>query len=128
MQRVKGIGGVFLRANDKQKLLEWYRDHLGIDMEDWGGSIFKWKHDQPPHPPGSTTWSLFDKDTEYFGPKTNAFMVNYRVDDLDKMLEQLRAAGVTVDDKIEESDYGRFGWAFDTDGNRFELWQPPEGM
>lgn len=128
MERVKGIGGVFLRAKDKQKLVEWYRDHLGINVEDWGGSVFKWQHEQAPHPAGSTTWSIFEKDSDYFGPRDNSYMVNYRVENLDKMLAQLRAAGVQVDDKIEESEYGRFGWAVDADGNRLELWEPPEGM
>ncbi len=127
MERVKGIGGVFLRAKDRQKLLAWYREHLGIELEDWGGTVFKWQQAAPAGA-GSTTWSVFADDTEYFGPRSNAFMINYRVDDLDRMLDQLRAAGVEVDERVEDSEYGRFGWAVDLDGNRLELWQPPDGM
>jgi len=119
---------VFLRAKDKEKLLEWYRDHLGIEFEEWGGVVFKWQNEESPHRPGSTTWSIFDRDTDYFGPKTSSCMINYRVENLDKMLDQLRTAGVEVDEKVEASEYGRFGWAVDHDGNRIELWEPPEGM
>lgn len=123
MQRVRGIGGIFFKSPDRQRLLEWYRDHLGIDLLDWGGAVFQWGDT------GTTVWSVFAGDSDYFGPERNQFMVNYRVDDLRAMLDQLRAAGVEVLDKIEESEQlGTFGWAVDIDGNRFELWQPPAGM
>lgn len=122
MQRVRGIGGIFFKSPDRQRLLEWYRDHLGIDLLDWGGAVFQWGGE------GTTVWSVFAGDSDYFGRERNQFMVNYRVDDLRAMLDQLRAAGVEVLDKIEESELGAFGWAVDLDGNRFELWQPPAGM
>jgi predicted enzyme related to lactoylglutathione lyase len=121
-ERVTGIGGVFFKARDPEALRRWYADNLGIAVEDYGGAAFRWE------PPGTTVWSIFDGDTDYFGPGSQAWMVNFRVSDLDAMLEQLRAAGAEVDDRIEEHEYGRFGWAVDPEGNRFELWQPPEGM
>lgn len=116
MERVVGIGGVFFRARDPDALRAWYAEHLGVDGQDWGGAVFEG---------GQTVWSIFAGDTEYFGPSGQESMVNYRVPDLDAMLDQLRAAGVPVDPKIDESELGRFGWATDPEGNRFELWQPP---
>jgi predicted enzyme related to lactoylglutathione lyase len=121
MERVTGIGGVFLRAKDAEALRAWYAEHLGIEISEWGGQQFMWT------PGGSTTWAVFAADTDYFGDRGQATMVNYRVPDLDAMLAQLRAAGVEVDDKIEEQEYGRFGWAVDCEGNRLELWEPPAG-
>jgi predicted enzyme related to lactoylglutathione lyase len=122
MERVTGIGGVFQRsAGPAASLLSWYAEHLGVELTEWGAKPFAWT------PGGSTTWSLFDPDTEYFGRPDQPFMVNFRVADLDAMLAQLRAAGVEVVDALEESEHGRFGWAVDPEGTRFELWQPPAG-
>jgi predicted enzyme related to lactoylglutathione lyase len=121
VERVTGIGGVFQRARQSGSLRAWYAEHLGIDLSQWGMKQFAWA------PGGSTTWALFDHDTEYFGRPDQAFMVNFRVADLDAMLAQLRAAGVEVADDVQESEYGRFGWAVDPEGTRFELWQPPPG-
>ena len=117
MQRVRGIGGIFFKAKDPAALSAWYREHLGVPVEDWGGGKFG--------PTGDTIWSPFKEDTTYFAPSTASWMINFRVDDLDAMLAQLRAAGVQVDDKIEDSEFGRFGWAIDLEGNKIELWQPP---
>jgi predicted enzyme related to lactoylglutathione lyase len=126
MERVTGIGGIFFKSNDPKALGAWYSEHLGIALEEWGGHPFRWGDDSPT---GTTVWSPFPADTKYFGPGTAPFMINYRVSDLDAMLAQLRAAGVQVDEKVDESEeMGRFGWAMDPDGNRFELWQPPAGM
>jgi predicted enzyme related to lactoylglutathione lyase len=121
VQRVSGVGGVFVRARDAAALRGWYERHLGIEASDWGGQRFDWSQG------GSTTWSVFAADTGYFGRPDQAYMVNFRVEDLDAMLAQLRGGGVQVVEEIEESDYGRFGWAYDGEGNRFELWQPPAG-
>jgi len=127
MARVTGIGGIFLRARDPKALSAWYAQNLGIVLSDYGGATFLWS-DEVPATTGSTTWSLFPENTKYFGPGTaagpQAAMVNYRVDDLDALLEQLKAAGVTIDPKREDASYGRFAWIVDPEGNRVELWQP----
>jgi predicted enzyme related to lactoylglutathione lyase len=119
MAHVTGIGGVFFKARDPQALKRWYIEHLGFPVEDDGTVMFHWGSEQ-----GLTVWETFDLGTDYFQPSTAPLMINYRVDDLDGLLAQLRAAGVTVDDRIDEEPYGRFGWAMDPEGNRLELWQP----
>jgi predicted enzyme related to lactoylglutathione lyase len=119
VERVQGIGGVFFRARDAQSLARWYEQHLGIPIDEWGGSVLRAEAGDV------TVWSPFKDDTEYFGPSGQQLMVNYRVSDLDAMLEQLRAAGVEVDENRHEDENGRFGWAVDPEGNRIELWQPP---
>jgi len=116
-ETVQGIGGVFFRARDPEALRAWYAEQLGIDMEDYGTTFTAAEGDQ-------TVWAPFAADTEYFGPTGQQSMVNFRVRDLDAMLEQLRAAGVAVDERVEEMEFGRFGWATDLEGNRFELWEP----
>ncbi|HEV7589727.1 MAG TPA: VOC family protein [Longimicrobium sp.] len=128
MEKVTGIGGIFFKTKEPKVLGQWYAEHLGIDVQDWGGAHFPWRDAGDPERAGSTVWSLFPADTKYLDPSTAPFMVNYRVADLDAMLAQLRAGGVDVDEKVDESEYGKFGWAMDPDGNRFELWQPPAGM
>jgi len=120
MERAVGVGGIFFRAKDPRALAEWYREHLGIPVET-GQTFGPLKSLGPDE---MTVWATFPADTPYFGTPS-PFMVNYRVRDLDAMLAQLRAAGAKVDDKVEDYDYGRFGWATDPEGNRFELWQPP---
>jgi predicted enzyme related to lactoylglutathione lyase len=128
MERVTGIGGVFFKARDPRALLEWYRGHLGVEPEPNGEAVvFSWSRTEGPDRPGSTTWAIFPSDTAYFGDRRSQAMINYRVVRLDRMLEQLRAAGAEVDERIEESEFGRFGWATDPEGNRFELWEPPPG-
>jgi predicted enzyme related to lactoylglutathione lyase len=116
-ETVQGIGGVFFRARDPEALRAWYAEQLGIDMEDYGTTFTAAEGDQ-------TVWAPFAADTEYFGPTGQQSMVNFRVRDLDAMLDQLRAAGVAVDERVEEMEFGRFGWATDLEGNRFELWEP----
>lgn len=124
MEKVTGIGGIFFKATDAKALGAWYREHLGIAVdESYGGASFEWREHNDPEVVGSTVWSPFPETTKYFEPTKAPFMINYRVADLDAMLAQLRAAGATVDEKIDDSDYGRFGWATDPEGNRFELWQ-----
>ncbi|MCP5270128.1 MAG: VOC family protein [Burkholderiaceae bacterium] len=128
MKRVTGIGGVFFKANDPKALAEWYRKHLGLEVEEWGGVAFRWKTADNPTGTGSTVWSPFKDDTTYFAPSTASFMVNYRVQDLHAVLSALREEGCSVEDKVEESEYGKFGWVMDPEGNKLELWQPPEGQ
>ncbi len=127
MKRVTGIGGIFFKAKDPKALAAWYERHLGIDVQDWGGAVFRWVTPENPSGTGTTTWSPFKQDTEYFAPGTATFMVNYRVEDLHQLLAALRAEGCRVEDKVEESEYGKFGWVVDPEGNKLELWQPPEG-
>lgn len=124
MERVQGIGGIFFKARDKAALAAWYRDMLGIPIEDWGGAVLKWA-DQHGADEAFTVWSPFAADTEYFAPSSASFMVNFRVRDLGAMLAQLREAGADVQDKVEESEFGRFGWVVDPEGNKIELWEPP---
>ena len=127
MARVTGIGGIFLRARNPKALTAWYAKHLGIAISDYGGASFLWT-DEVPATTGMTTWSLFPEDTKYFGNGNEKgpqqAMVNYRVDDLDALLAQLAAEGVTIDPNRENADYGRFAWIVDPEGNRIELWQP----
>lgn len=125
MRRVTGIGGVFFKAKDPKALSDWYRDHLGMNVEAWGGVAFRWKDDNRGE--GSTIWSPFKDDTSYFAPSQASFMINYRVEDLHAVLAKLREEGCAVDDKVDESEYGKFGWVMDPEGNRLELWQPPAG-
>lgn len=120
MERVRGVGGVFFKARDPKALAKWYRDHLGIAVPE-GQTYAAFESEEGGE---QTVWSAFAADTDYFGPGDSASMINYRVDDLSAMLAQLRDAGVEVVDRVEEHDYGRFGWAVDPEGNRFELWEP----
>ncbi len=126
MRRVTGIGGIFFKANDPKALGAWYRDHLGLDVTDWGGAVFQWGGEGSA--PGMTIWSPFAADTDYMAPSTASFMVNFRVADLEALLAALRAEGCNVVDKTETSEHGRFGWVIDPEGNKVELWQPPEGQ
>ena len=124
MARVTGIGGIFLRASDPKALSAWYAKHLGVPLTEWGGAQFLWSDEVPPTT-GSTAWNVFPADTKYFGTGPQAYMVNYRVDDLDALLTQLAAAGVSIDPKREEdAAFGKFAWITDPEGNRVELWQP----
>ena len=116
-EAVEGIGGVFFRTPDPDGLRAWYAEYLGIAMESYGTTFTARDGDQ-------TVWAPFPDDTDYFGRRDQQLMVNFRVRDLDAMLTQLRAAGVDVDDHVHEQEYGRFGWATDPEGNRFELWEP----
>ena len=126
MQRVTGIGGVFFKADDPESMYQWYEKHLGIKREH-GYVGFKWRGDADPEEHGITTWSIFKRDSKYFDPSTAPLMLNYRVDDLDGLLEALKAEGVRIDPKREDADYGRFAWIFDPEGNKIELWEPPKG-
>ncbi len=128
MKRVTGIGGIFFKSKDPKALAEWYRVHLGVDVQDWGGAIFRWASPDNPSGAGTTVWSLFKADTKHFEPGQAPFMVNYRVADLHGLLAALRSEGCNVVDKVDESEFGKFGWVVDPDGNKVELWQPPEGQ
>ena len=122
-KRVTGIGGIFFKSKDPKVLGKWYADHLGLDGE---MTIFPWRyHDDPEHK-GSTVWSAFAEDTDYFGTGDSQFMINYRVEDLDAVLAALRSEGVEIIGDIADSEYGRFAWIRDPEGRRIELWQGPK--
>jgi len=127
MKRVTGIGGVFIKSRDPVALREWYQRHLGIDVQDWGGVSFRWRSDENPEGVGATVWSVFEASSTYFDPSRAGFMVNYRVENLHELVAVLRAEGCDVDAKVEESEFGKFAWVMDPDGNRLELWEPPAG-
>lgn len=128
MKRVTGIGGIFFKSPDPAALSAWYQKHLGLNVEPWGGVAFRWAGEDNPQGVGSTIWSPFAADTPYFAPSAAPFMVNFRVVDLHALLAALRAEGVQVQDKVEESEYGKFGWILDPDGHKIELWEPPPGQ
>lgn len=125
MKRVTGIGGIFFKSNDPDALCAWYRDHLGLDVTEWGGAIFNWGGKDSEK--GMTIWSVFRNDTSLMEPGTASFMVNYRVADLHALLAALRAEGCNVLDRTDETEHGKFGWVMDPDGNKVELWEPPAG-
>lgn len=135
--RVSGIGGVFFKARNPEETALWYEEHLGIQMEPVGPGIdgrvgqtqersatFQWRHLENPDKVGMTVWAAFPESTRYFSPGKASFMINYRVADLDALLEALREEGVSIDDHRADFDYGRFAWITDPEGNRIELWQP----
>ena len=120
-----GLGGVFFKASDPQRMYKWYEQHLGLRQEE-GGVFFRWREKEA-DTLGTTVWAIFKDDTKYFDPSKAPFMLNYRVDNLDALLTRLRAAGVEVEERREDSEYGRFAWIIDPEGNRIELWEPPKG-
>ena len=128
MKRVTGVGGIFMKSANPKAMRDWYQRHLGIDVQEWGGATFTWKGPQNPDGIGTTVWNIFDASSNYFDPSRSPFMVNYRVADLVALIAALRAEGCNVGEKVDESEYGKFGWVFDPDGNKIELWEPPPGQ
>ncbi|MRW90510.1 VOC family protein [Duganella sp. FT80W] len=125
MKRVTGVGGIFFYAKDPAALREWYRRHLGIDVQPWGGAAFDWADDEGKPVGGTTAWCISAADSGHFAPGGASFMVNYRVDDLAALLQALRDEGCNVLDNADDSEYGKFGWVIDPEGNKVELWEPP---
>ena len=126
MRRVTGIGGIVFKAADPAALQAWYRDHLGMDVQAWGGAALDWVDEAGQPVAGTTAWRVAGQ-AEDFGPGRPAFMVTYRVADLHALLAALRAEGCNVLDKTDESAFGKFGWVVDPEGNQVELWEPPPG-
>jgi predicted enzyme related to lactoylglutathione lyase len=124
MHGVKGIGGVFFRAGNREEVNEWYRINLGVPVTPEGFAVFPWRERDDPQKEQTTIWSSFPEDTDYFGNPRQQFMVNYIVESLDALLAQLKAAGVKIDDHREESEFGKFAWVYDPAGHRIELWEP----
>ncbi|KFF05064.1 VOC family protein [Flavobacterium reichenbachii] len=123
MKKVTGIGGIFFKCNDPAKMREWYKTHLGFDTNDYGNS-FGWKEASDSNANGSTQWSPFPENTQYFEPSAKDFMINYTVADLEALIKQLKKDGVTILDEIETYDYGKFIHILDIEDNKIELWEP----
>lgn len=125
MKKVTGIGGIFFKCKDPGKMNEWYKTHLGFDTNEYGAN-FEWRQEDDPKKKGSTQWSPFAENTTYFEPSAKDFMINYRVENLEALVGQLRKEGVTIVDNIETFDYGKFVHIMDAEGNKIELWEPTE--
>ena len=122
--KVTGIGGVFFLANDDNAVLaKWYEQHLGMPIEAWGGGVFEWPKDTA-EDGGSTVWHVATRDSDWFAPSSARFMINYRVDDLGKLIEKLEAAGIEMHGDVEYHENGAFAWLLDPEGNKIELWEP----
>ena len=128
MKRVTGIGGIFFKAKDAPALRAWYKRHLGIDVQDWGGTAFSWVDSSGKPAGGTTVWCVSPEDGGQFAPGSASFMINYRVDDLHAVVAVLKAEACNVLDRIDDSEYGKFAWLIDPEGNKVELWQPPPGQ
>ena len=128
MKRVTGIGGIFFTAKDAVALRSWYKRHLGIDVQDWGGAAFPWSDSEGKPTGGTTAWLIASAEDSPFAPSTATFMVNYRVEDLHALIGVLREEGCNVLETIEESEFGKFAWVIDPEGNKVELWEPPTGQ
>ena len=122
-RKVTGIGGIFFKCQNPAKVREWYAKHLGFEVNQYG-AVFEWRQGTDSSQKGSTQWSPFSATTKYFGPSTKDFMINYRVGNLNALLEQLRKDGVTITDSIEAAPYGKFVHIMDIEGNKIELWEP----
>ena len=127
MAKVTGIGGVFFKAKDPEKLKQWYVEHLGMKLEDWGGVLFLWKdYAEAQSAAGVTVWHLADADGDWFAPSTSQLMINYRVDDLVELLAQLKVMGIEPIKGPDEEFNGKFAWLMDPEGNKVELWEPKD--
>jgi predicted enzyme related to lactoylglutathione lyase len=125
MKKVTGIGGIFFKCKDTKKMTEWYKTHLGLETNEYGAT-FAWREESDPEKTGATQWSPFAETTKYFEPSTKDFMINYRVADLEALVAALQQEGVTIVDKIETYDYGKFVHILDPEGNKIELWEPAD--
>ncbi len=124
MAKITGIGGVFFKStSDHKALAEWYQKHLGLKLEEFGGALLKWNEDRA-EDLGVTVWSVAESGSEWFSPSQSSFMINYRVDNLNEMLHQLRESGVEILQGPESHENGEFAWLMDPDRNKVELWEP----
>ena len=123
MKKVTGIGGIFFKCKDPKKITEWYQKHLGLETNPYGAT-FEWYEDGEGKKKAQTQWSPFSETTKYFEPSTREFMINYRVENLEALVEELKKANVEFVDAIETYDYGKFVHILDAEGNKIELWEP----
>ena len=124
-KKVTGIGGIFFKCKDPRNMREWYKTHLGLNTTQYG-AMFEWREASDSTKKGVTQWTPFKESTTYFDPSTKDFMINYRVENLDALVEGLKKEGVTIVDSIERYDYGAFVHIVDVEGNKVELWEPKE--
>ena len=123
MKKVTGIGGIFFKCKDPNKMKDWYKTHLGLDTDQYG-TTFEWRQVADTTRKGFTQWSPFSETTKYFEPSEKDFMINYRVENLEALVDQLKNEGVTITDEIETFEYGKFVHIIDVEGNKIELWEP----
>lgn len=127
MKKVTGIGGIFFKTKDPQRMKEWYSKNLGLATNEYG-SVFEFRESDKPENKAYSVWSPFKEDTDYFQPSGKDFMINYRVENIEKLVEELRAAGVTICDEIESYEYGKFVHILDPENNKIELWEPVDSV
>jgi len=125
MKKVTGIGGIFFKCKDPKNLKEWYQTHLGLNTNEYG-TVFEWRQGADSTKKGFTQWSPFKETTRYFEPSTKDFMINYRVENMEALVEELKNEGVTITDTIETYSYGKFVHVLDLEGNKIELWEPDD--
>jgi predicted enzyme related to lactoylglutathione lyase len=123
VKKVTGIGGVFFKCKNPETIKEWYKQHLGLNTNQYG-TTFEWRKEDKPEEKGSTQWSPFSETTKYFEPSSKEFMINFRVDNLEQLVQELKKEGVTICDEIEVYEYGKFIHIIDPEGNKIELWEP----
>ena len=123
VKKVTGIGGIFFKCKDPKKMREWYKTNLGLNTNNYG-AVFEWRQGADTTKKGFTQWSPFTEKTRYFEPSTKDFMINYRVDNLEGLVDQLKNSGVTITDTIESFEYGKFVHIMDIEDNKIELWEP----
>lgn len=123
MKKVTGIGGVFFKSKNPAQTNEWYKTHLGLPVTPYGAS-FEWRSNENPDETGLTHWSTFEENSDCFAPSTKDFMINYRVENIEALVTQLKLEGVTILDEIASYDYGKFVHILDPEGNKIELWEP----
>ena len=121
--KVTGLGGVFFKSENPDDLKKWYTENLGLDTDQYG-SMFKWRWPDDPDKIGYTQWSVFDAKTDYLNPSKKDYMINFRVEHIEDLVEELKSNGMEVVGEIESYDYGKFAWVMDPDGNKVELWEP----
>ncbi len=123
-KKVTGVGGIFFKCKDPKNMTEWYKNNLGLNTNPYGGATFKWYEGSDSTKKGQTQWQPFSENTKYFEPSTKDFMINYRVENVQALVEELKRNGVTIVDTIETVDYGKFVHILDAEGNKVQLWEP----
>jgi len=123
MKRVTGIGGIFFKCHDPEKMKKWYSSHLGFSTDEYG-TTFEWRKSSDPDLKGFTVWSPFGDDTKFFEPSRSGFMINYRVENIEALVDILKKEGVTILDDLDICEYGKFIHILDPEGNKVELWEP----